>query len=186
MEFSEPAHTVSSGLLVKVSAFKFWPTRWPRRGTKRHKTLKSQRGGGRIETQREVFQPQEESVRARKTQSVPDWTESEECYNPGARLQLYQSMRILILVPTLVFLGLFIVWAIRFSRMLERRRRIPCPSCNNILSVSKFSPHDLRVGPDQKLGFTLHCDYCSSDYRFTPDCQLVGRVESAAKSAPGE
>ena len=75
----------------------------------------------------------------------------------------------------------FIASAVGTTRMLNRRRQMPCPVCQSILTVPRLSPFqrwksELGIGSGQQPGFTLHCDRCSADFRFTTDFKLVGRM----------
>ena len=75
-----------------------------------------------------------------------------------------------------LFLAFVIANTIAITRTLNRRRQLTCPDCHAVLTVPSISPLDLCFGGKSKPGFTLHCAHCSADYRFTFDCQLVGRV----------
>ncbi len=75
-----------------------------------------------------------------------------------------------------LFFAFVIANTIAIVRTLNRRRQLSCPACHAVFTVPKISPLDLCFGRKPKPGFTLHCDHCSTDYRFTFDCQLVGRA----------
>ncbi len=87
----------------------------------------------------------------------------------------------IVITFTVLVMCFIIAGAFGTTRMLNRRRQMTCPDCHALLSVPKFSPFhrlksELGMGSGQQPGFTLRCDLCSADYRFTNDLKLVGRI----------
>src|SRR5688500_18859733 len=87
----------------------------------------------------------------------------------------------------ILFLFLIVAGAISTTRILNRTRQMVCPECRALLTVPPQSPFrrwksELGIGSHRPPGFTLHCDHCSADYRFTTDFQLVGRIPQEARN----
>ena len=91
-----------------------------------------------------------------------------------------------IIAFAVLVLFFIIAGAVSTTRMLNRRRQMTCPECHSVLTVPRLSPFrrwksELGIGGGQQPGFTLHCDHCSADYRFTTDFKLVGRMAEGSQ-----
>jgi hypothetical protein len=83
----------------------------------------------------------------------------------------------------IVIVGVVIALRISGSRKLTRIRQLVCPDCQNNFAVPSLSgirlwlDFDVYTGKSGRSGFTLRCDRCAADYRFTDGFELIGREE---------
>ena len=92
-----------------------------------------------------------------------------------------------IAVPALILL-VVVFLRITGGRKLKRLRQLTCPDCHTsfvvpgLTAVRQWMDLDGESAKHKQSGFSLHCDRCSADYRFTDRFELVGRA--AEKSSP--
>jgi hypothetical protein len=91
-----------------------------------------------------------------------------------------------IIVPMaipVVILGVVIALRVSGSRKLTRMRQLACPDCRtafavpSLTAVRHWMDFDVDTGKTGRSGFTLRCQRCSADYRFTDSFEFVGREE---------
>jgi RNase P subunit RPR2 len=85
-------------------------------------------------------------------------------------------------IPALI-LGVVVVLRIVGARKLRRMRQLTCPDCHTSFVVPSLAAarlwmdFDVATGKHTRSGFSLRCECCSADYRFTDSFQFVGRAE---------
>ena len=95
-------------------------------------------------------------------------------------------MDIKFIIPALIpvaILALVVVLRVSGSRKLARMRQLSCPECHttfvvpSLTAVRRWMDFDVDSGASKRSGFSLRCEHCAADYRFTERCQFVGRDE---------
>ena len=90
---------------------------------------------------------------------------------------------ILPIAVVVISLAVFIVMRATAARKLRRMRQLTCPDCHTSFTVPGLATarlwmdFDVDGGKHARSGFSLRCDRCSADYRFTDSFQFVGRAE---------
>jgi hypothetical protein len=105
-------------------------------------------------------------------------------------LAYYDAMKqwiVPIAVPALILL-VVVFLRIGGARKLKRKRQLTCPDCHtkfvvpSLTAVRRWMDFDPESGKHTQSGFSLHCDKCSADYRFTDSFEMVGQARE--KTSP--
>ena len=80
-------------------------------------------------------------------------------------------------------LGVVIALRISGARKLARMRQLTCPECQDnfvvpsLTDVRHWLDFDLNTGKSGRSGFSLRCQRCEAEFRFTDRFEFVGREE---------
>lgn len=83
----------------------------------------------------------------------------------------------------MVIVGVLIALRLSGSRKLARMRQLVCPECHknfavpSLTGVRHWLDFEADTGKSGRSGFTLHCERCAADYRFTDNFELLGSEE---------
>ena len=86
------------------------------------------------------------------------------------------------LIPVAI-LAVVVVLRVSGSRKLKRMRELTCPACHtafgvpSLTAIRRWMDFDVKSGASRRSGFTLYCERCGTNYRFTEQFELLGRDE---------